>query len=446
MKILTAKYVLPVTSDPIANGAVAVERDKIVAVGEKMAILRRFPDAEIADLSNSVILPGLVNCHSHLELTIMRGFLDRFDSDFFKWLITLTNVRRDRLTPEDIEISAQLGALEGAASGTTTFADIGRTGRAGLNALKKAGLRGIVFQETEFSPENRTAESDFKSLKENFLELRSDESELVRAGLSSHAPYTVSPKLFELIAKFASDNKVKTSIHASESDQEEIFMKTGKGFFREIFQKNQIEWSASGVSAVKFLEQTGALAAQPLLAHCTKVSSEDLEVISKTGSKIAHCPKSNAKFGHGVAPLQLFLKNGIRTGLGTDSMGSNNSCDLIEEARFASLSARSRYQTFLENREMIELCTIGGARALGLEEEIGSLEPGKQADLIALSLDHPSMQPVNEIHASLIFGASSRDVLLTMVAGKVVYENGRSTTVDQKELSEKIGIAAAKMV
>ena len=166
----------------------------------------------------------------------------------------------------------------------------------------------------------------------------------------------------------------------------------------------------------------GVLRARPLLAHCVTVSDSDMDLIARSGSSIAHCPKSNAKFGHGFAPFEAFLDKGIAVGLGSDSVASNNVCDMLEESRFAALAARNRVGTkrFITAKEMLEAATQGGAKALGLDHSIGTLEPGKQADLIAVSLTHAAQQPINDIHTALVFASNARDVVMTMVAGNVI--------------------------
>ena len=196
MKIFTADHVLPITSEPIISGAVAIEGDRIAGVGMKADITAQFPEAEVEDFGEAAILPGFVNCHSHLELTAMRGALDDVEHDFKSWLLRI-NELRSRMTDDNIVEAATAGAKEGAAAGVTCFGDIGRLGHAGLAALKATGLRGIVFQETEFSPDNRTADDDFKKLGEKFEELKKEETHLVRVGLSPHSPYTVGSRLFE---------------------------------------------------------------------------------------------------------------------------------------------------------------------------------------------------------------------------------------------------------
>lgn len=215
-------------------------------------------------------------------------------------------------------------------------------GRAGLEALKSAGLRGVVFQETSFSADDRTAESDFDTLVNSFASLRADETELVKAGISPHSPYTVGPKLLNMIAGYAIENDIKLTIHTAESTDEDTLLKTGKGFFTEVYRKYGVEWTSPGCSPVEYLDRLGLLAARPLLAHCICVSAADLGLIADSGAAIAHCPKSNAKLGHGSAPFEMFLDREIPVGLGTDSVASNNVCDILEEARFGALMARNR--------------------------------------------------------------------------------------------------------
>ncbi|MBS1795456.1 MAG: amidohydrolase family protein [Acidobacteria bacterium] len=447
MKILTADHVLPITGDALERGAVAVDGERIAAVGPRAAIIENYPAAPVEDFGAAAILPGFVNVHSHLEITAMRGFLDEFDADFAAWLLTLTKTRAERLSDDDVQTAAVAGAVEGARAGVTCFGDIGRLGRHGFEALKRAGLRGIVFQETEFSPADRTADEDFEKLREKFLALREGETALVKTGLSPHSPYTVGPRLFQKIAEYAIETNVKITIHAAESREEEEFMRAGTGFFAALYRKFGHEWNAPRCSSVEYLERLGVLRARPLLAHCVTVSDRDLEIIKETDSRVAHCPKSNAKFGHGIAPFERFLDAGIRTGFGSDSVASNNTCDILEEARFATVFARSAAdrQRFLHAREIVETATLGGARALGLDAEIGSLEAGKQADLAVVGLDDIAQLPVHDPYAALVFASNARDVRLTMVAGREIYRDGAVTTLDEPALKAKMRALARQI-
>ena len=446
-KILSADWILPISSEPIFKGAIVFEDDKIVAVGKAETLCKELPEIKIENFGHAAILPGLINAHSHLELTAMRGFLDYLEDDFSAWLITLSKTRGEKLTAEDIKIAAMWGAVEGLRAGVTCFADIGRYGRAGLESLKKTGLRGVVFQETEFCPKNENAKEDFLKLKEKFLELKADETDLVKVGLSPHSPYTVSRKLFEEIADYAFGENIKTSIHAAESADEIAFLKNGTGFFAKMYEKFNLTWDTPQLSPIEYLAQTEILKTKPLLAHCVKTTEKDLDLIAETKSGIAHCPKSNAKFGHGIAPFEKFLEKNLQVGFGSDSVASNNICDIFEEARFAALFARSRderkYLTTAE--KILETATLGAARSLGMETEIGTLEVGKQADLTVISLENAAQQPVHDIYSALVFASSGRDVKMTVVAGKEIYRNGAAQKTDENELRSKMLKIASKM-
>ena len=422
MQIHAADYVLPISSDPIHNGAVAIDGQTIAAVGPREEIISRFPAALATDHGVAAILPGFVNCHSHLEITSMRGSLDEVEHDFSSWLLKLNAIRAE-LSNEDILAAAVGGAREGAAAGVTCIGDIGRMGHAGVHALKTVGLRGIVFQETGFSPDNRTADDDFLKLAAKYESLREEETDLVRVGLSPHSLYTVGSRLFELIAQYAIINRVPLSIHAAESADEHELLTKGTGFFTGIYKKYGVEWESPHCTPVEYLERLGVLSTQPLLAHCVTVSDSDIQKIAANGAKIAHCPKSNAKFGHGYAPFERFLDADIAVGLGSDSVASNNVCDMLEESRFASLVARNREgsKRFVTAKEMLETATLGGARSMGMVSLIGTLDAGKQADIAVISPTHEAQQPVSDIYAALVFSTNARDTLLTLVAGSEVY-------------------------
>ena len=448
VKIFSADWILPISSEPIENGAVAFQEDKIISVGTKDEILKIYSRANVEDFGEAAIIPGLINCHSHLELTSMRGFLDDVEADFFKWLIKLSITRAEKLTEKDIELSAVWGALEGARAGITCFGDIGRYGRAGFDALKVNGLRGVVFQETDYSPFDENANEDFAKLEEKYFALKSDETALVKAGLSPHSPYTVSRKLFEKIADYAVRKDIKISTHAAESQMEEDLMLYGTGAMADFSRSRGVEIVPPRLSSIEYLNNIGVLQAKPLLAHCVKVSDAEICLIKNSDSSIAHCPKSNAKFGHQIAPFEKFFFFLIRVGFGSDSVASNNICDILEEARFAALLARTKTDKLahLSAKEIIETATLGGAKAMRLESEIGSLETGKQADLTVVSLKNVAQLPIHDIYAAILFASNARDIKLTMVAGDEIYRNGASKKVDEKTLKIEIKAIAEKMI
>jgi 5-methylthioadenosine/S-adenosylhomocysteine deaminase len=450
-KLYSARWVLPEASSLIEDGAVAIEGSQVVGVGKRGELSGRFPEAQARDFGEAAILPGLVNTHSHLELTAMRGYLEREEGDFFAWLKKLTIARLERMTPDDLYVSAAWGAAEAARAGVTCLADASDAANSSLRALQDVGLRGTVYQEA-FGPDPVEARGNFEKLREKVARLREYETGLVRLGVSPHAPYTVSAPQLELIAEFALAERLPLMMHAAESEAEELFMREGRGVFAEGLARRGIEWRAPGISTIQYLERHGILRTQPLLAHCIRVDDADLETIKETGASIAHCPKSNAKLGHGRAPFAAFLEKGIKVGFGSDSVASNNTCDMLEEARFAILTARAGGGAMASGRQKLnaetalEHLTLGGARALGLETPAGALLEGSQADLTIVALGGAHQAPLHDAPAALIFSSSGRDVLLTMVAGNVVFGDGRVLNVDEDRLRARMKEVERKVI
>ncbi len=450
-KLYCARWVLPISSPAIGAGAIAVAEQQIVSVGSRAALETQFPEATIRDLGESAIIPGLVNAHSHLELTAMRGFLENEESDFFAWLTKLTRARLDGMTADDLNVSAAWGACEAARAGVTCVADASDSGVQSMNALREVGLRGIVFQES-FGPDPRLANENFEKLRTKIAGLRERETGLVSCGVSPHAPYSVCGPQLEMIAGFALAEKLPLMMHAAETEMEGSLLREGRGPFAEGLKARGIEWRAPGVSTIQYLNDRGVLQTKPLLAHCIHVDEADLETIKQTETRVAHCAKSNAKLGHGRAQFGKMIQKRIAVGLGSDSVASNNTCDLIEEARFALLLARSEhvakggdFHLGLSCDGLLQTATLGGARALGFDGQIGELREGLQADFAVVSLDGTHQIPSYDPARTLIFASSGRDVTLTVVAGREVYRDGRVTTVDEDRLRARMREIARKL-
>lgn len=437
-----ARWVLPVSSAMIERGAVVVEGARIMGVGDRDSLVARFPEAVTQDFGEAAILPGFVNAHSHLELTAMRGYLEDKEDDFFGWLRKLTVARLERMTPDDLYVSAAWGAVEAARAGITCLGDSSDAASASLRALRDVGLRGTVYQEA-FGPDPRLAQEHFEKLREKVYGLREYESALTRTGVSPHSPYTVSAAQLELITDFALAEKLPLMMHAAESLAEEQLLLEGVGPFAEGLARRGIEWRAPRVSTIQYLREVGVLSAHPLLAHCIRVNEPDIETIREADASIAHCPKSNAKLGHGHAPFADFIKSRVRVGLGSDSMASNNNCDMLEEARFAALMSRatrdqSEPSPLTGSHDVLFAATLGGARSLGLDNQTGALKEGWQADLVVVGLDGAHQLPVHDPAHALVFGSSGRDVRLTVVAGREVFRDGHVNTIDEEHLSARM--------
>jgi cytosine/adenosine deaminase-related metal-dependent hydrolase len=440
--IYSAQWLLPVASPAIGAGALAVEGARIVGVGTRDELAGRFPDAAREDFGEAAIVPGLVNCHSHLELTAMRGYLEDVEDFFLAWLRKLTVARNERMTAGDLRASAAWGAVEALRAGVTCVGDASDSGATTAQALREAGLRGVVFQEA-FGPDPSAAGEQAAKLREKVSRLRGAETELVGIGVSPHAPYTVSAPLFESLTGYALAEGLPMMIHAAESQAEQLFMLEGEGPFAEMLRRRGVGWRAPKVSTIQYLKNLGVLAARPLLAHCVRADDADLVAISEAGASAAHCPKSNAKLGHGRAPFAAMLGAGLSVGLGSDSVAANNNCDLLEEARFAALASRAAGDKLSDGQmvsaeDVLRAATLGGAHALGLGRRVGALAAGLEADFAVVGLGGAHQRPVYDPASTLVFSSSGRDVLLTVVAGRELFRDGRVTTVDEDRLRARI--------
>jgi 5-methylthioadenosine/S-adenosylhomocysteine deaminase len=413
-----ARWVLPVTAPAIEDGTVAVEDGRITYVGP-----RRESDGEVVDLGEALLMPGLVNAHCHLELTAMRGFLE--DLDFRRWILRLTTAKRAVLGPEALLDSARLGLEEGILAGITTYADTCDSGVA-LDAMVEYGVRGIMYQEL-FGPDPAQCEASIRDFREKLVSLRSRATALVRVGISPHAPYTVSDELFRASARIAREENLPMAIHIAESEVESQLIVQGEGTFADGLRSRGIAVGPRATSPVQLLAALGVLDLRPLLIHAVRVDAADLETIAGHRAPVAHCPVSNAKLGHGIAPLLETLAAGIDVGLGSDSVAANNRMNLLEEARIALLMQRARVGTHeaLSAADVLELATIGGACALGIAGETGSLEAGKSADLAAFEIG--ATGPTFDPAVAAVFAAGGSRASFVAVAGRPLVVGGTLT-------------------
>jgi cytosine/adenosine deaminase-related metal-dependent hydrolase len=387
------------------------------------------PAGDDYDLGEAILLPGLVNTHTHLELTAMRGFLE--DCQFASWIDKLRQSRNEIMDREALLDSARFGIIEGIEAGITTYADTCSSGVV-MQAMRDASVRGVMYQEV-FGPDPSQAEIAMRELEDRVEALLRDQTELVTLGISPHAPYTVSDPLYEAAARFANSRQLPLAMHIAESEPEVDLVTRGTGDFAERWKRRGIAVSPRARSAIALLEQRGALERGPLLIHCVRVDSEDIATMARHRCAVAHCPASNAKFGHGIAPLLPLIAAGIRVGIGSDSVASNNRMDILDEARLSVLihrAATRRHDAFGAH-DALQLATIGGARALGLDARIGSLEVGKDADLAAFRTDNARTIPTGDPYSAAIFALPGRSAELVTVKGRVLVERGLARAADK---------------
>jgi 5-methylthioadenosine/S-adenosylhomocysteine deaminase len=437
--LLTARYVLPISSHHIEDGAVLVQGDRIIAVGPRAELIAAHPDEEVRDFGLAVLMPGFVDLHTHLEYSVFRGAVD--DLPYTAWKMQVQN-KEANLSPADWMDSAVLGAMEAVGSGITTIADITNSGNSVI-AAKGIGLAGVVYREV--STMDKTLVAARMEAARNDIQEWSETAagSPIEIGIAPHSPYTCHPSLFSAAAELATERDLPVAIHLAGSRDEYDFVRYGSSNLAQDFREQSgwrdVAWMPTGVSPVQYVLQWGLFDAPRVLAvHCVQVDEHDIDVLAQHDVSIAHCPRCNAKLGMGIAPLKLFFEHGLTVGLGTDSPASNNTVDPFDEMRIGLLLQRGEtgendFYRYFTARTFMRLATIHGARALGLEHEIGSLEPGKRADVIAVDLSSsPHMVPTADPYSALVHTSNQKDVLATMIAGRMVFDRGDYRTVDKE--------------
>jgi cytosine/adenosine deaminase-related metal-dependent hydrolase len=420
--VYRARWVVPVTAPPVRDGAIAVRDGRFAYVGPAS----RAPKGNVRDLGEALLLPGLVNAHTHLELTAMRGFLENLS--FAEWIARLQRAKTGVLSRESMLDSAKLGIAEGLLAGITTYADTCDSGVA-LEAMRAMGVRGVMYQEV-FGPDPDACDEAMASLREKLDAHRMNASSLVRVGVSPHAPYTVSDRLFEATRDLARKMSLPVAIHIAESAEEEAYVRDASGPFADGHRARGFVVAPRADTPVALLDRLGLLSMRPLLIHCVRTREADIRAIAAARCPIAHCPASNAKLGHGVAPLHEWLDAGITVGLGSDSVASNNRMHMLEEARVAMLAQGGRGRSTVTADAALELATMGGARCLGLADEIGSIEIGKSADFAAFPLDHLAAIPHADPIATAVFTLGGARATTVAVAGDLRVVEGEVLHLD----------------
>jgi len=442
-RLYTARWVLPVTSAPIEHGAVLVTGNGSIGwIGNASDAP---DDPERVDLGDALLLPGLINVHAHPELGAFRGILD--DLPFHLWIPELMRCKRDaNLGPDDYDAAAQWTCVESLRNGITTLGATETSGAA-ARALHETGMRGVVYMEA-FGPAPAQVDDSIADVVQRISAVGAFTGDRVRVGVSPHAPYTVSDALFRAVAQLARSEALPVAVHAAEAEAEDLLVREGAGPFAAALRARGIETPPRARSTIELLGATGVLDCAPLLIHCVNADAQDLERLADSGAFIAHCPIANARLGHGIAPIVHALEAGVGVAIGTDSVASNNRIDVLEEARVAQVLQRAHVRAtgVLPSETLLRLVTIDAARALGMERRIGSLEPGKDADLCVIALSEPGTIPTGSPVDAVFHAARGADVVMTIVQGNVLFDHGRFPTIDTRTLGSRICASAARIV
>lgn len=419
MTEISADWVLPIDGPPIEGGRVVYDDGAIVEVG---------PGRAATHYEDAAILPGFVNAHSHLEYSLYAGFGD--GQSFGPWLATHVQ-RKQRIDREEMLALARRGVADSLASGITATADYSFSGAA-ATACTELGLRAIVYLEV-FAREAAEAQRQYEEKRETV-----EETDLVQIGVSPHAPYTCSLETYRWCLSLG----IPVGTHLAESANENEWLEHGSGPLEGI---GPMLVPPTGRRAVATLEPV--LGPDLLCAHCVETDADEIALLAARGVRVAHCPRSNALLGCGVAPLAELRSAGVTVGLGTDSPASTPSFDMFEEMRTAVYAARARERRpeALLAGDALRLATIDAARALRIDDRVGTLTAGKRADLTVVSLAESPYHPVEDPAAAVVFGGSPERVLATIVDGQTRHTR-RGQEEQWREVRSTASAARRKML
>lgn len=416
-------------ADPISGGAVAVTNGKIVEIGTASDLLEKAPTCEVLDAGNCLVMPGLVNTHSHLAMSLLRGLAD--DLPLKTWLEEhIWPAEGRHMNRETVALGTRLAAAEQLLGGITTTTDMYFFADAVCEVLAEAGMRGVVAESLIDAATPRCATPEEMLSKQRELCEGWQNHPLITPSIAPHAPYTVCAANLVKEAELAEEFGVPLQIHLSETRWE---------IETSIEQK--------GASPVAYLESLGILSDQVVAAHCVHVDHRDIEILAENGVGVSHNPVSNLKLASGIAPVPEMLEAGVRLGLGTDGAASNNTLDLLRDLQITALLHKSISgdPTTLPTTTVLSAATRGGAQILGLGDRVGVLKPGMEADIACFALNHAHTTPVYDPWSHMVFAARAADARHVVVRGKVVVRDRNLTTMDLEEICSKSAEVAAKI-
>jgi 5-methylthioadenosine/S-adenosylhomocysteine deaminase len=409
--------ILPMNSKRvIEDGALAIRDGKIVFVG-KSSRARNLKAETLIDGRRKVALPGLINCHTHVPMTLFRGLAE--DQPLDKWLKETIWPLEAKLKPDDVYAGALLGCLEMIIGGTTCFADMYFYEDAVAKAVAESGLRGILAEGIIEAGNSKLGEKTFSRSVDFVKNFDGYASGRVKAMLGPHAAYSCSKDLLLKVREKASALNVGVHLHLAES-------------------KATLE-GAQSLSEVAFLDKLGFFDGHTLAAHCINLSKSDMQTLSKRRVNVVLAPVANMKLGLGAAKVKDLVSSGVNVCLGTDGPASNNVLDMFETMKVAALLQKLTHHdpTAPSAYEALKMATVNGAKALGIADVTGSLEVGKKADIILIDFNKPHLKPLHDVFASIVYSAKGSDVDTVVIDGKILMKKRQMKTLDERSVMEK---------
>lgn len=412
------------------DGLVAIRGDRIVAVGDRRELAARFLPRRIIHAGGDAVLPGLINGHTHAPMVLFRGIAD--DLELHEWLTKyIFPAEAKNVSREFVLWGTRLACLEMIRGGTTTFADMYYFESAVAEAAAGAGMRGVLAETIiDFpSPDSPTPQAGLEYTDRFVKQWRTHP--LIIPAVGPHAPYTNSTETLKQVQAFAEAHKVPILMHVAETRTE----------VEDVSKRY-------GARPVEYLETIGLLSPRLIAAHTVHINEGEIELLRRRQVGAVHNPQSNMKLASGVAPVPQMIRAGVALGLGTDGAASNNTLDMFEAMKTAALLHKlsTNDPKVVNAHQALDMATINGARALHLENEIGSLEPGKRADLIIVGLGGPHQVPVYNVHSQLVYATEASDVKTVIINGRVVMRDQRVLTLDQAAVLAKANELRAKII
>ena len=418
------------TKRVIENGAVAVEKDTIVAVDTSGEIARRYSSKQIINAAGKVIIPGLINTHTHVPMTLFRGIAD--DLDLQQWLIKyIFPAEAKNVTEDFVRVGTKLGLAEMIRGGTTTFCDMYYFEDAVADETNKAGVRGVLGETIiDFPVADNKTNAEAMVYAERFI-TKWKNNALIIPAIAPHAPYTVSTEHLQAVKKLSDKLNAPIVIHVAET-QKEV----------------DDSLAAKKQRPVEYLAGIGFLSSRVIAAHVVFATDAELDLLKKFGVGIAHNPQSNMKLASGVAPVLQMLNRDLPVGLGTDGAASNNDLDMWEETD----TAAKLHKVFTKDPKVVsaeqafEMATIRGARALHLENMIGSVEAGKRADIVVADFDSLHQTPYFNVYSALVYSTKAGDVSDVVINGKIIMRDRRLITLNENDIKKGANAYRQKII